>query len=101
MTLIACAADDRVAAGADARLTRVGLGAGVGVIARRPVGSGRVGAGARRGIAGPGDVALIAGRADDGSAALAVTRLTGIGLGAGIAIAAGRPVRCGRIRTDT
>ena len=56
-------ADDGVRAGADARLAGVGLRAGVAVVAGGPVGASRVGAGARRGIAGPGDVALVAGAA--------------------------------------
>ena len=148
MALVGGGADDRVAAGADARLAGVGLGAGVAVVAgacrsalrvragagrgiagaarrgtgrrrcRRPgsppvqtpvwqvsvcgagvavvagVPSAGVGVRARagRGIAGPGVVALVGGGADHRVAAGADAGLAGVGLGAGVAVVARRPV---------
>ena len=63
MALIARGANDRVAAGADARLTRIGLRAGVAVIARAAIGFRRVGADAGGRIADAGQMALIEGGA--------------------------------------
>src|SRR5207249_332261 len=45
-----------------------------------------------------GVVALIEGCADDGVRAHADAGLAGVGLGAGVAVRAGRPVRLGRVR---
>src|SRR5439155_26723993 len=75
--------------------------AGIGAVAlsgRRvtaggAIGSGWVRAGAGRRITYASQVTLVARRADDGVAAGADTGSAGVGLSAGIAVAAGRPVR--------
>src|SRR5262249_1134104 len=71
---------------ADARpaTARVVGRARVVVVARGAVLLGRVAAHAGRGIARPGDVALVGGRAHDGAAARADARLAGVGLRAGV-----------------
>ena len=87
MTLIGRGADHVIGADADAGLAGVGLGAGVAVVARVAVGligleQAPAGAGAR-------DVALVERGADDRVAAGANARLASVGLGAGVAVAAG------------
>src|SRR5439155_13131951 len=76
--------------GAAAGLAGVGLRAGVAVVARRPVGLGRVRAEAARRIADARDVALVLGGADDRVAAGAGAGLAGVGPGTGVAVAAAR-----------
>src|SRR2546428_657433 len=78
MALVTRRAGDGVAARADTGPAGVGLGAGVAVVAGRPVRRVRVGAGSSRGVAGPGDMALVARRADDRVAAGADTGLAGV-----------------------
>src|SRR5262249_52500686 len=65
VALVARRANDRVAAGADARLARVRLRAQIVVVAARPVGDGGVRASAGGRVAGAGAVALVGRRADD------------------------------------
>ena len=96
MALIRCRADNRVAAYARSRLARVGLGAGVTVVARSAVRRGRIRALTIRRIAGSGHMALIGSRADDRVAAHARSSLAGVGLSAGVVVSAYRPVRDGR-----
>src|SRR5439155_6770834 len=62
------------------------------VVAGGPVLSGGVATGPRRGIARPGGVALIERGADDRVGAHAAPVLAGVGLRAGVAVAAGRAV---------
>ena len=75
VALVARRAGDRAAAHAGARLAAVRLRARVAVVARRPVGAGRVRADARRRVAGPRRVALVARRAGHRVAAHARARL--------------------------
>src|SRR5947209_7970136 len=86
-----------VAGRADSGPAGVGLGASVAVVAGRPVRRVRVGAHTRRGVAGSCDMALVTRRAGDGVAARADTGAAGVGLGAGVAVVAGRPVRRVRV----
>src|SRR5262249_6686083 len=85
-------AHDRIAPDAGPALAGVGLGAGVPVVARGPVGGVRVRAHTGRGIAGAGDVALVARRAHDRIAPAAGPALAGGGLGAVVAGVAGQGV---------
>src|SRR5439155_1139647 len=101
VALIGRRADDRVPAHAAPRLAGVGLGAGVAVAASGAVGLERGRAAGRGRIAGSGGVALVEGGADDGIRAGAGPRLAGVGLRAGVAVVAGRPVGLGRVRADT
>src|SRR5437867_3359724 len=101
MALIARRAGDGVAARADTGAAGVGLGAGVAVVAGRPVGRLRVGAHTRRGVAGSGRSAERRVGEGDGAAAGADPGAAGVGLGAGVAVVAGRPVGRVRIRART
>src|SRR6185436_11367729 len=101
VALIGGGADDRIGARAQAHLAGVGLGAGVAVVARAPVGPGRVRAHAARGIAHAGDVALVGGDAEDVAGARAGAGLAGVGLRAGVAVVARAPVALGRVRAET
>src|SRR5437870_11479783 len=67
-------------------------GAAVAVVAGGPVLSGGIATGPRRGIACPGGVALIERGADDRVGAHADRGPAGVGLRAGVAVAAGRAV---------
>src|SRR5439155_889897 len=100
VALVLGGADDGVRAGAAAALAGVGLRAGVAVVARRPVGLGRVRAQAARRIARPCVVALILGGADDGVRAGAAAALAGVGLRAGVAVVAGGAFGLGRVRAS-
>src|SRR5437016_5506663 len=73
-------------------LAGIGLRAGVAVVARRPVGRRGGGAAARRGVARARHVALVEGGAGDGVAPDAARALAGVGLRAGVAVVARRPV---------
>src|SRR5207247_1589625 len=89
VALIDGRADDGIRARARAGLAGVRLRAGVAVVAGRAVRpGGRVGALPSRGVAGPGVVALIDSRADDGIRACARPRLARVGLRAGVAVIA-------------
>src|SRR5439155_10596691 len=88
VALVGGGADHRALPAANARLAGVDLGAGVAVVARRALSLGRVGAGARGGVADAGVVALIGGRADDGIRARADGVVADVGLGAGIHVGA-------------
>src|SRR5439155_274235 len=90
-------ADDGVRPDAGAGLAGVALGAGVAVAAGRAVGLVRVGAGAVGRITGAGVVTLIERSAEDGIRAGAGAGLAGVGLGAGVAVAAGRAVGLARV----
>jgi hypothetical protein len=92
MALILRAANDRISARAASRLASVGLGAQVAVVAGRAVWSLRVTATARSGIANPGIVALVEGRANHGVGAGAAARLASVRLGAKIAVVTSGPV---------
>ena len=98
MALVGRRAGHRVSAGAGARLTRIGLGACVVVIAGRPVRRGRVGAAHRR-VARSRRMALVQRRARDRVTAGADAGLAGIGLRADVIVIAGRPVRHDRVGT--
>src|SRR5207253_1737832 len=93
VALVEGGAGDGVAPDAAPALAGVGLRAGVGVVAGRPVRRRGVGAAARRGIARARHVALVEGGAGDGVAPDAAPTLAGVGLRAGVAVVAGRPVR--------
>src|SRR2546426_964453 len=88
MALIARTARDRIRACANAGLASVGLRAGIAVVTDRSIGSLRVGASARRRVAGAGDVALIRRDAQDRVRACADARLARVGLRAGVAVVA-------------
>ena len=92
VTLIEGRAVDGAAPSAGARLASIRLSTCVAIGARGPIGFGRIRADARTRIAGPRRVALIGGSAGDWIAASAHAGLTGICLGAGIAVVAHRPV---------
>src|SRR5439155_1446687 len=98
MALVGGGAHDRVRPRADARLAGVGLRAGVAVVAGRPVELGGIGAGARRGVADAGGVALVGGGAYDRVRAHAGAGRAGVGLRAGVAVVAGRPIELRGIR---
>src|SRR5438046_4983131 len=98
VALVGGRADDGVAAGADPALAGVGLRAGVAVDAGGAVAGVRVGALAGGGVAGAGDVALVGGRADDRAAAGAEPVLAGVGLRAGVAVAARGTIGLDRMR---
>src|SRR5207247_660453 len=93
-------ADDGVAAGADPALAGVGLRAGIAVAAGAAIGLRRVRARPCGGRTGAGSVALVGGGAEDGVAAGADPALTGVGLRAGVPVAARRPVRLRWIRAE-
>ena len=78
----------RAGDGAHANLARVLSGARVDVVARGAVRCRGVRAGTRRGVARARDVALVAGRADDGIGSRADARLAAVRLRAGVCIAA-------------
>src|SRR5438094_445242 len=86
MTLVGACAHDGIRARAGAGLAGVGLRAGVAVVTGRAVGLDGIAAGARRGVAGAGRMALVGGRAHDRVRAHAGTGLAGVGLRAVIAI---------------
>src|SRR5207253_2813323 len=88
---------DGIRAQAGAGRTGVGLRAGVAVIAGRAVGLGGIAAGARRGVAGAGRLALVGGRAHDRVRAHVGAGLTGVGLRAGVAVVTGRAIGLGGI----
>src|SRR5207237_609464 len=92
MALIARAANNRVPAAARARLARIGLRARVAVVTRAPVGRGRIGARAGRGIAHAGEVALVGGGAGHVRDRHAGARLAGLGEVAEISVVAQRAV---------
>src|SRR5207248_2567947 len=96
--VVALGADSRLRPRAGPALARVGLGAGVDVVARSPVGRVRVRTEAGRRVAGAGDVTLIERGAGDGAPPRAGARLAGVRRGAQAAVVARRPVRLGRVR---
>src|SRR5262249_5549595 len=100
VALIERGADDRARPRADARLAGVAFRAGATVVADRSVCLFRVRAGAARRIADTGDVALTEGGADD-RIPRTDTGLTGVGLGAGVAVVAGRAVGLVGVGADT
>jgi hypothetical protein len=100
VALVEGGAENGIGAGTAARLTGIGLGAGVAIGASAAIRFVRVGANTRRGIAGAGVVALIERHAHDGVGPGACPQLTGIGLGAGIAVIASAAIRLVRIRTN-
>src|SRR3989449_295416 len=93
VALVEGGAGDGVAPDAAPALAGIGLRAGVAVGARRPVRRRGGGAAARRGVARARHVALVEGGAGDGVAPDAAPTLAGVGLCAGVAVVAGRPVR--------
>ncbi len=100
MALIAGRADDRVGTGADAALARVGLRAGVAVVAGRAVRARGIRAEAGCRVTRSRVVALIAGRTDDRVGAGTHSALARVGLRAGVAVVAGRAVRARGIRAE-
>jgi hypothetical protein len=80
---------------------RIGLRTTVTVIARRAVGFCRIVAKTGRCVAGACGMALVTRRTNHGIASCACTCLAGIGLRAGITIAATCPIDFVRIVTDT
>src|SRR5204862_340699 len=101
VALIERRADHGVLPDAGAGLAGIGLGAGVAIVAHRPVGLERVRARAARRGADAGRMALVERRADHGVASRARARLAGVGLGAAVAIVAHRPIGLERLRTGT
>src|SRR5262249_43678564 len=97
VALIAGGTHDQVGAGAGAGLAGVSPGAGVAIVARRPIGLGRIGALARADVADASVVAWVAGRAHHWIGAGAGAGLAGVGPGAGVAVVASRAVRLGRV----
>src|SRR5439155_784152 len=97
MALIGGRAHDRIRAYAGAPRAVVGLRAGVGVVARRAIGLGGIAAGAGRGIAGAGGMALVGRRAHDRFRAHAGARETAVGLRAAAVVVAGGAVGLGGI----
>src|SRR6266849_1734244 len=97
VTLIQRRADHWVRADASAGLARIGLRTGIAVVAGRAVRLRRLRATASRDIARAYVVTLIQRRADHWVRADASAGLAGIGLRTGIAVVAGRSVRCVRI----
>jgi len=95
VALIGDAAGDGVRANAGTVLAGVGLGARVAVAAHGAVRFQGVAADARARIAGAGEVTVVRCAADDGIAADADAALAGVGLGAGVAVVAGRAVGLG------
>src|SRR5206468_2387778 len=94
---IAVVAVRRRATHAGAVAARILSRAGVAVVAGCTV-KGRIGAGTRRGVAGSHRVTLVRGGAYDGVRASADAGLARVGLGAGVAVVAGRIVSLGRVR---
>jgi len=88
VALVGGRAHDRACARAAARLTSVSVRAGVAVVTSRPVLFRRVQADAGGGVADARVVALIERRADDRTCSRTAARLTGVSLGAGIAVIA-------------
>lgn len=87
------------ARGADAILAGVAHGASIAVITRRSIRGSGVRAEPGGGIARPRNMTLVTGRANHGIAADTDAVLAGIGLGAGVAVVAGRAIRGRGIRT--
>src|SRR5439155_786013 len=84
---------DGVCSGTGSRLARVGLRAGIAVVAGRAVGLGRLGARAGCRIAGARVVTLVQRGAGDGVRAGARSGLAGVGAGTGVAVVARGRVR--------
>src|SRR5437667_112477 len=97
VALVLGGAGDGVRAGAGAGLARIGVRAGVAVVARRAVRLCGVRAHAGRRVARPHAVALILGGAGDRIRAGARAGLAGIGARAGVAVVARRAVRLGGV----
>src|SRR5206468_12508822 len=87
-----------VPAAADPARAGVDLRAGIAVAAGAAIRLRRVRARPRGGSTGAGSVALVGGGADDGVAAGADPALAGVGLRAGIAVAARAAVGLRRVR---
>src|SRR5262249_46869380 len=100
-TLIIAGANDLIGASANPALARVGLRAGVAIVAGGAVRLGGIRAQAGYGIARARVMALIASGADFGIGAGAGPRLARIGLRASVAIVTGSAVRLGGIRALT
>ena len=97
-------ANDRVSSVSRAHASLAGVGRGAKAVisvASHAVSLGRLRAEARGGRAGTDRVALILSRADNRVAADAGAASAHIGLGATVAVGAGRAVSLGRIRADT
>lgn len=88
VTLIGGKAGFRVAPDADPSLTRVRLGTGIPVVARRSVGFGRIATLSGRGIADPGRVTLVARGTGYRRTSRTDSRLAGVVDGAEVAIVA-------------
>src|SRR5439155_715295 len=86
------------AADAVSRGASIGGRAGVAVGAGGPVGLRRIRADTARGIAGPGEVTLVLGGADDPVGPRAGPALTGIGARTGVVVVAGGGVGLRRVR---
>src|SRR5207249_4326289 len=98
VALVRHGADDAVPACAHARLTAVGLRAGVPVVAGAAVGLRGVRARAGTRVARPRVVTLVGCGADDGVPAHAHATLAGVGPRAGVPIGAGAAVGLGGVR---
>src|SRR5207248_2341928 len=98
VALVLGRAGDRVAPRAGPALARVALGAGVAVVARRPVSLRRIRAHPRCRVARPRLVALVLSRARDRVASHAGPALARVALGAGTPLAARRAVGLGWVR---
>lgn len=100
MALVLGRAGDGIRAGAGAQLAGVGLSTQAAIAAGSPVTELGVGALSGERIADSRFVARVEGRADHGIGPLALPLLTGVGLGATIAIVAGSVLVPGRSRAD-
>ena len=98
MAVVERGADHRIRADASSSLAGVGPRAEIAVVAGCSVRLEWVWAGSSCRIAGADGVALIEGGADDWIRADAGSGLAGVGLSAEIAVVAGCPLVCGRIR---
>src|SRR5262249_34377030 len=98
VTWIGRRAGHRVAARADAGLARIGLRAGVGIVAGRAVWRRGVRALSIRRVARARDMALVGCSAGHRVAARADAGLASVGLRAGIGVVAGSAVGPGRVR---
>src|SRR5262249_22585651 len=101
VTLVLRRANDRVRAHARARLTTVALCASAAVAARAAVRLRRIGARARRGVAGTGNVTLVLGDARHRTRARARAALAGVHLGASAAVVARGAIRLRGIRAGS
>jgi len=93
VTLIRRRADDRVCTRADTGLAGIGLCTGITVVARSTIRLERIGADSSLSVADADVMAGIESSTDDRIRPDAHTCLAGVGLGTGVAVIAGGPIR--------